>query len=393
MSMQPSPTAPDERLFTPAFIALAVADLAYFTAAGMLIPLTPLFAAGPLGADEVGVGVTVGAFGVTALILRPWAGRAADRRGRRPLFIGGALLCALAIAAHIVTTDLALLIGLRLVLGAAEAAFFVAGFAMLADLAPPNRAGEALSFNSLALYLGIAFGPLLGELLLSAGGFTLAWIGGALLALTAGLLAVRIPETGRRLDDPRPVALIHRGAVGPSLALFTAVAGMAGFFAFVALYARDLGMAGAGPILLVFGLVVVGCRIVFAKLPDRLPAYPLMAAALALEAVGLVMVSTLQTVSGLIAGAAIMAVGIAFVTPATFKAIALRVKPSERGAAGGTFSVFLDLAFGGGPMLLGIVAGAAGIPAAFLVAAGVAAAGAIGTAVAVLPRRAPVGVS
>ena len=103
MSAQPSNRVADDRLFTPAFIALAVAELAYFTAAGMLISLTPLFAAGPLGADEVGVGVTVGAFGTTALILRPWAGRAADRRGRRPLLIGGALLCALAIAAHSVT--------------------------------------------------------------------------------------------------------------------------------------------------------------------------------------------------------------------------------------------------------------------------------------------------
>ena len=31
------------RLFTPAFFALAMADLAYFTAAGILIPIVPLF--------------------------------------------------------------------------------------------------------------------------------------------------------------------------------------------------------------------------------------------------------------------------------------------------------------------------------------------------------------
>lgn len=53
----------------------------------------------------------------------------------------------------------------------------------------------------------------------------------------------------------------------------------------------------------------------------------------------------------------------------------------------GTFSVFLDLAFGGGPMLLGLVAGAAGIPTAFLAGAAIAAIGAVGTAFAMLPRR------
>src|SRR5918994_1821942 len=176
MSGSPSGNATDQsRLFMPAFIALAAADLAYFLAAGMLILVTPVFASGPLGADAVGVGISVGSFSVTALVLRPWVGRESDRRGRRPLLVAGALLCAVAIAGHTLTTALPVLIGLRLVLGVAEALFFVAGFAMLADLAPPNRAGEALSFNSLALYLGIAFGPSLGELLIGIGGFNLAW--------------------------------------------------------------------------------------------------------------------------------------------------------------------------------------------------------------------------
>jgi hypothetical protein len=39
-------SAQDERLFTPAFVGLALAELAYFTAQGLLIPTTPLFAAG-----------------------------------------------------------------------------------------------------------------------------------------------------------------------------------------------------------------------------------------------------------------------------------------------------------------------------------------------------------
>lgn len=384
-------TTGEDRLFTRAFIALAAADLAYFTAGGILIQVTPLFARGPLGADAVGVGVTIGAFSVTALSMRPWAGRLADRRGRRPLFVAGALLAALGIAAHTLTTDLAMLIGLRLVLGVAEALFFVAGFAILADLAPPNRAGEALSFNSLALYLGLAFGPSTGELLLAIGGFPLVWIGAAALAAAAAVLALIIEETGTHEPmEPRPTALIHRGVLGPSLGLFTGVAAMAGFLAFVAIYGRDdLEMGGSGPVLLVFGLVVVGCRIVFAKLPDRVPPYPLAAAALALIAAGMAVAGTMTTVAGLGAGAAIMGVGVAFVTPAFFTAIVARVQPSERGAALGTLSIFLDLAFGGGPVLLGFVADAANIPAAFLVGAVIAACGASGTLVAALRWRAP----
>jgi MFS family permease len=379
-----------DRLFTPAFIALALADLAYFTAAGLLIQVTPLFASGPLGADAVGVGIAVGAFSVTALVLRPWAGRESDRRGRRPLLVAGALLCAVAIAGHALTTTMPVLIGLRLVLGVAEALFFVAGFAMLADLAPPNRAGEALSFNSLALYLGIAFGPGLGELLIGIGGFNLAWMGGAALSFVAAVLAFRLPKGETRPPDLEgPAPLIHRGVVWPSVGLFAGVAAMAGFLAFVAIYGRDdLAMSGSGPVLLVFGLTVVGCRIAFAKLPDRVPPYRLAGTALAAIAVGLAIAGTITSVAGLFVGAALLGVGVAFVTPAFFAAMMARVRPSERGAAFGTVSIFLDLAFGGGPVLLGLVADAAGIPAAFLVAALVPAAGAVGTLI--VSRRVPV---
>ena len=380
----------DAPLFTNAFIALALSDLAYFTAAGVLILVTPLFAADGLGADPVGVGIAVGSFSITALVLRPWSGRESDRRGRRPLLVIGALVAAAAILAHTVTTDLAMLIALRLILGAAEALFFVAGFAMLADLAPRGREGEALSFNSLALYLGIAMGPILGETLLGMGGYTLAWIGAAALSLIAGLLALRLPLTGRNPEAAEgPLRLIHTGVLGSSAGLFTGVAAMAGFLAFVAIYARnDLAMAGAGPVLLLFGLVVVGCRIAFAKLPDRVPPFRLASAALALIAVGMAVVGLLPTGGGLYAGAALMALGVAFVTPAFFAAIARGLDPSERGAAFGTVSIFLDLAFGGGPVLLGFIVGAADIPTAFLLGALVPAAGAVATALSGLPRPA-----
>jgi hypothetical protein len=69
----------------------------------------------------------------------------------------------------------------------------------------------------------------------------------------------------------------------------------------------------------------------------------------------------------------------ALTTPAFFAAIFARVDPAERGSASGTASLFIDLAFGLGPMLLGMVAGLGGIPAAFVVAAVVTALGAVGS--------------
>jgi predicted MFS family arabinose efflux permease len=138
--------------------------------------------------------------------------------------------------------------------------------------------------------------------------------------------------------------------------------------------------------MVVYGSVVIVCRIVFAKVPDRLPSLPLAAASLVAIGVGLLIAAVMQDPAGLLIGVVILAVGVTFSTPAFFSAIFATAKPSERGAAAGTASAFIDLAFGFGPITLGVVASAYGIPWAMAVGAGIAFVGAGWTAS--LARRA-----
>jgi MFS family permease len=367
--------APDA-LFSGAFVWLTVSDLAYFMAAGALLAVTPFFVTGPLGAGPAAVGVAVGAFSVTTLLLRPLAGRWADRYGRRPLLIGGALLYAVLVLGHLLVTDLAALVVLRLLLGTAEALYFVAGFAALADLAPPGRAGEALSYNSLALYLGIATGPLIGQALLGLGGFRLVWAGTAVLLGIAALLASRVPETREpTADEAPPAPLIHPAALVPGLGLFTGIAAGSGFLAFASLDAARLGVDSWSVVLGIYGAVVVVCRLVFATLPDRVAPLRLAAASLVACGAGLVLVAAVSAVWALLAGAAVLAVGSAFLTPAVFAAVFSDVPPSQRGSAAGTASVFIDLGLSGGPILVGLVASATSLAVAFVSSAGLALAG------------------
>jgi MFS family permease len=367
--------ASSERLLTAAFVALTLSDLAYFTASGLLIGVTPFFVTGPLESGTAGLGVALGAFSVTTLILRPVVGRIADRSGRRRLLLAGAGVFAVMIAAHLLVQNLWMLIVVRLLLGAAESLYFVAGFAALADLAPPGRAGEALSWNSVALYLGIAVGPGIGQLLLEWRGFAAAWVGGALLALLALLLVLRVPETRQpRSGDTTPSPLIHRAVIRPGLALFAGVAATAGFLTLVGLRATEIDFAAWSVVPLVYGAIVVGCRIAFARIPDRLPPLRLGAGSLAACATGLVVLAGVPGPAGMLAGASVLGVGVAFLTPAIFAAIFAIVPPHQRGAAAGTATVFIDIGFGGGPLLLGLVAAEGGIPLAFASAAALTAA-------------------
>jgi MFS family permease len=162
---------------------------------------------------------------------------------------------------------------------------------------------------------------------------------------------------------------------------------MGGFLAFVALHAPDVGMDGSAPVLLLFGLVVVTCRIAFARLPDRVPPFRLAAVALALAAAGMGVASVFVSIPGLLAGAVLLALGMAFVTPAIFAATLARVPPAERGSAMATVSVFIDLAFGAGPILVGFVAGLISIPAGFAAVGILAAIAAVGVTLSLGPRR------
>jgi predicted MFS family arabinose efflux permease len=320
-------------------------------------------------------------------VLRPLAGRLADTRGRQPLLVGGALVGAAMMLLTAVAHTLPLVVVARLGLGVAEAAFFVASYAALADLAPPSRMGEALSYNSLGLYLGLTLGPPLGELLRHSLGFTAAWLGAGVLLIVAGLVACRIGETraSRSAADPPP-PLVHRKAIPPALGFLASVVAMGGFLAFASLHADEVGLARTSLPIAVYGLVVVTCRVTFAKVPDRLPPLPLGAAALGSMAAGLLVAALWGAPAGLLLGATLLGVGVAFSTPAFFSAIFATAGPSERGAASGTASIALDLGLGGGPILFGFVAQGAGIPWAFAVAAGIALAGGAWT-LAIASRR------
>jgi predicted MFS family arabinose efflux permease len=166
---------------------------------------------------------------------------------------------------------------------------------------------------------------------------------------------------------------------------------MGGFLAFAALRADAVGLPITSIPLFVYGTIVVAGRIAFAKVPDRLPSLPLGAAALAVIAVGLTVTAVWGTGAGLIAGTALLALGVTFSTPAFFSAVFATADPAERGAASGTLSAFLDLGLGGGPILLGLVAEGAGLPWTFATAAAVALAGCLWTLSLTrsTPKRAP----
>lgn len=363
-------------LVTPAFVLVLVSTLGYFLCVGMLLPVAPLFVRGPLGGSDIAVGLTAGTFSLTAVLLRPLVGRIGDRRGRRPLIVGGSAIVAATVLAYHIIESIPLLVAFRLIAGVGEAMFFVGAASAVNDLAPDERRGEAVSYFTLSLYGGISFGPIVGEAVFDATGFGLVWTLAAVFGFAASIVALRVRDARPEgAATAAPARLVHPAALLPGLVLASTVWAFAAFSAFVSLYALELGMSGSRFVFFTYSFTILLIRLFGARIPDRLGPRRAATIATTTVAAGMIVMSTFGSPAGLYAGAFVFGIGQAFGFPALMT-LAVRGAPAwERGAVVGTYSAFFDLAFGLGAITLGPVADTIGYRGTFAVSAAVSVAG------------------
>jgi len=364
-----------DRIVTVPFALTFASAFFVFLAIGMLLPVLPLYARGPLGEGDLGVGLAVGMSSPTALVFQPLAGRLGDRRGRRLLIVAGSLVMAVSIAGYTLVGTLGALVLLRLLTGIGEALVFVGTGTVVADLAPAHRRGEALSLYTIGFWSALAIGPVLGEALLGGDRFDAVWVAAASAALLGALAGLALPETRPETTEASSGKLLHPAAIRPGLVLVSAVVGFAGFNAFVALYARELGLDGAAPLFVVFAVVVVTIRVLGRRIPDRLGPRRASSVALVLLASGLLVVGLWSSAVGLYAGVVIFAAGQALAFPSLMTLAIADAPVADRSSVVGTFTAFADVGFAVGAISLGAVADAAGYEGVFLTAAAASLAG------------------
>jgi len=366
----PATTAvsPSSRL---AFLGVFGAGLLCLTALGATMPVLPRYVTGSLGAGNVAVGITIGAFAIGAVAARPFAGRVADARGRRIVLVSGAAVMAVAGALLFVPMGVLGLVGARLVVGVGEALVFTAGATWVVDLAPPGRRAQSIGLFGLAVWTGLSLGTVAGEGLYALNGFGAVWAFAALAPVVAALITMRLPEPPRPLAEPSSARaeLVPRVALRPGIALALASAGYATMASFVVLHLAETGAGGGAAVFTTFTAAVVGARLIGGRLPDRVGARPCAIAAGIAEATGLALVAVASSPVVALAGALFMGVGFSLLYPALALLVVDGIEENRRGAALGTFTAFFDIGLGLGAPLAGAVAALAGLPAAFAAAA------------------------
>jgi MFS family permease len=372
---------------TRAFWLLCGATLFEFLALGIFLAGLPLFITGELHRSRAVVGLTVGAFSLSALALRPIVGRMADRRGRKPFLMAAPVIIAISAVGLSVANALPAIVALRIFQGVAGAAFYTAAATVATDLAPEGRRAEFISRFSLFLYTGFAVGPTLAEWTVTHQGFTRTWLLAGAAALIALALTSRLPET-RPADVGEFVAnrlrAVHPAAIGPGLVLMTAAVGYVTITTFSPLYARYIGMASSGPLYLAFSITVIGVRLVSGRVADRFGPMRAAAPGVLASVVGLVVLAVTPGPIVAMLGVMTFGAGFALLFPALMAMTVDRVSDRERGEALGSTVAFFDVGALFGGYLVGEVADRAGFGAAFLTPAVL---GAIGGAGLVLLHR------
>jgi MFS family permease len=362
------------------FAALFAVTFCGLVAVGAVLPVLPRYVRGPLGDGDLTVGIVIGAYAITGLLLRPVAGRLADRWGRKPTVLLGALLLSVSGLLNLPSLGIAGLIAARLVLGIGEGSLYTAGSAWIVDMAPVARRGRVLGLYGLAVWGGLSVGPLAGELLLQASGYRAVWIFAAAMPLLGALIATRISDPFVPLAHSEPHPLIAPEAVRPGLAIALASVGYAAVAAFIVLHLEARGVGHGATVFGAFAAMIVITRLIAGGLPDRLGAARVAIGATLVEALGLLVIGLAHSLPVALAGGMAMGAAFSLLNPSLMLIAVGRVSESARGAAMGTYTAFFDAGVGFGAPLAGLTAALTDYEGAFVLAAAIAVGSAVLTA-------------
>ena len=375
-------------IWTRAFVLLCGAQFLGYASHSMLAPALPLYVT-QLGGSPFMVGLVLAAFAVTSVIVRPLVGHWVDRWSDAGvmnwglLFQGASIFfCFMPFASAAMLAN-----GLR---GIGWAGLNAGGYSLLALTAPETRRGEASGLYSGVQGSPAILFPALALWLIAApfGGFAVVFAVTALFpfvgAAVGGLISRHLPRpVGLHLSkDSTPwwrqiFRFVEREVFLPSLLLFWLNLPLPAFTNFSVLYAGELGIMNFAGFFIVVGVTNLLGRPLLGRLSDRIGRSRSIAAGLTLQVIGLLLITMVANLFGMICAGALFMAGNAIGSSTTLAFAVERADPARRGKAMATFSMAYPLSYGLGSLLAGSAVEGAGYVAMYLLLAGLEAIGLI----------------
>lgn len=331
------------------------------------------------------------------VLLKPVFGSLADRIGGKPVLLGGLVAFAAASALYAVADSPGWLWAARLGQGAAASAFSPSASALVARLNPAAKRGRAFGSYGFSKSIGYTLGPLLGGVLVWAGGlrllFTVMALCAAAVALWAAFAVPAVPPLPRARQTVADLArrLADRTFLAPTAALAAATAALSVGVGFLPVSGAAAGLGtiatGAAVSVLAATAAVVQPKTGRALDAGRLTTRTGLRTGLLITAAGLA-AAMLPGLTGVLLAAALIGTGTGLITPLGFAALAASTPEERMGQTMGSAELGRELGDAGGPLLVAAVATTATLTTGYATLAALLAIGPL-LALARRPRTAP----
>lgn len=353
-----------ERLFTRPFVLVWLANFGSGMAYALFLHFSGYLA--DLGASDTEIGVIYAATAVASIAMRPLLGTFMDRSGRRPVILLGNVLNIVFVFLYLTVTALGPWVYVvRIGHGVGEAMLFSALFTYGTDVVPRARRTEGIALFGVSGLLPLGVAGILGDFVLSIGGFRELFLTAAGFAIATMLFSIPLPERRPVLAPGEKPKGFSRIVVTPNLLPIWWMLGsysvvLTGYFVFIRRYVDDTGLGSVGLFFSAYVIVAVLERVFLGWLPDRVGRkrvlYPSMAAVM----LGFFVLAFAGSWVGVAFAGALCGAGHGFAFPILTAMVVDRAPDTDRGSAMSFFTALLDIGTLIGGPLLGAVIDTAG---------------------------------
>lgn len=348
------------RIWTKDFILLLLITTLSMTAITTQMGTLPLLVA-QIGGSKATSGAIVGVLGIAALFVRFPIGLMLDKYGRKILLLIGLLILVIDFTLLNFLQTLLSLFLLRLVQGVGNSVQATASATMTADLIPKEKLSMGLGYFSIAQSVPSAIGPLIGLTVVQNYGFESLFRVALVLTIIAFILSLFVNESLLvRETIPQTEVdtslLKNPGVIFPSLIMFMIYLAQAGVVAFIAQLALERGILGAGYYFTLMSLVSVTVRLCFSSILFRLKRSLVIHVSIFFIIIAYGNIVFASSIIYLLISAILFGIGIANLMPLMNTIVLQSVSDSQTGKATAIFMLSLDVAYGGGAVIWGIIA-------------------------------------
>ncbi len=338
------------------FIITFGAQFAFSSAYYILIPTLPIYLS-KTGSREAEIGVLIGIFSISSLVLRPFIGRALLKIPEKKFAITGSLLFVFASIGYLLASPFWPFLIVRIFQGIGLAFFYTATFTLIANISPEAHRGQSLGYFYMALNTAFALAPYFGMLLINRFNFIVLFLVCTGLSLCSLLAVIKLKRRDdvsvtNKYSEQQP--LLSREALPPSVMAFLGNTIWGTLTAFFPLYALQCGVANPGLFFGIFAVMLILSRGLGGRILDLYSREKVIFPCLIANTLAMIILSFSKTAPMFILVAVIWGLGVAFLFPALI-AHALDLAGLARGPAMGTFTAASDLGVGLGAVIMGII--------------------------------------